>query len=118
MSRKFQSDILEVTAASWPKTSTSIHPEDTRMTETVKKPRTTKPKAAPSTNGTGEAKPRKATAKKTAGSTQPTLINGAGPTHEQIADLARKYWAQRGYVDGHHEEDWHRAERELRAKAS
>jgi Protein of unknown function (DUF2934) len=88
------------------------------MTETVKKPRAAKPKAASISNGTGEAKPRKAAVKKTAGSVQPTPINGSGPTHEQIAELARKYWAQRGYIDGHHEEDWHRAEQELRAKAS
>lgn len=101
------------------------------MTETVKKPRATKPKAAPAIDGSAEAKPRKAAAKKT-GSVQPTPINGSGlhgsghgsglngsgPTHEQISELARKYWAQRGYVDGHHEEDWHRAEQELRAKAS
>jgi len=86
------------------------------MTETVKKPRTTKPKAT--AEGAAEAKPRKATAKKANGTIQPTPINGSGPSHDQIADLARKYWAQRGYVDGHHEEDWHRAERELRAKAS
>lgn len=100
------------------------------MTESVKKPRATKPKAVPTTEGAAEAKPRKAPVKKTAGSGQPTPINGSingssngssngsGPTHEQIADLARKYWAQRGYIDGHHEEDWHRAEQELRGKAS
>jgi Protein of unknown function (DUF2934) len=88
------------------------------MEETVKKPRAAKPKA----EGTAQAKPRKAPTKKAAGSTQPTPINGpingSGPSHEQIAELARKYWAQRGYADGHHEEDWHRAEQELRAKAS
>jgi hypothetical protein len=94
------------------------------MAETVKKPRAAKPKSAPTTEGAaGEAKPRKAAVKKTTGSVQPTPINGAGhngsgPTHEQIAELARKYWAQRGYIDGHQEEDWHRAEEELRAKAS
>ncbi len=93
------------------------------MAETVKKPRAAKPKTDASTNGTAEAKSRKAPAKKTAVSTQPTPINGSGlngsgPTHEQIAELARKYWAQRGYTDGHQEEDWLRAERELGAKAS
>lgn len=41
-----------------------------------------------------------------------------GPSHDQIAELARKYWAERGYQDGHHEEDWFRAEQALRAKAS
>ena len=35
-------------------------------------------------------------------------------TPEQVAELARKYWAERGYTDGGHEEDWLRAEQELR----
>lgn len=84
------------------------------MAESAKRPRATKPKTD---NGT-EAKPLKASTPKTAGSGRPTPINGSGPTHEQIAELARKYWAQRGYTDGHHEEDWLRAEMELRSKAS
>jgi chromosome segregation ATPase len=36
---------------------------------------------------------------------------------EQVAELAHKYWAERGYTDGGHEEDWRRAEQELRARA-
>ena len=40
------------------------------------------------------------------------------PTYEQIAELARRYWAERGHVDGHQEDDWFRAEQELRSKAS
>ena len=76
------------------------------MAESVKKPRAAKPKS----DNKADAKPGKArTAKNTA---------AALPTHEQIAELARKYWAQRGYTDGHHEEDWFRAEKELHAKAS
>jgi hypothetical protein len=83
------------------------------MAESVKKPRATKSK----TNNEADAKPRKAPTQITTGSARPTPINGSEPTHEQIAELARKYWAQRGYNDGHHEEDWLRAEKELRAKA-
>jgi len=30
----------------------------------------------------------------------------------------KQYWAERGHQDGHHEEDWYRAEQELRGKAS
>jgi hypothetical protein len=56
------------------------------------------------------AKPDKAPTQETSGT--------ARPTPEQIAELARKYWAQRGHTDGHHEEDWLRAEKELCAKAS
>ena len=57
-------------------------------------------------------KPRKAPAKKktTAEMAEPIVIR---PTHEQIAALAQKFWAERGYTDGNHEHDWLRAEREL-----
>lgn len=71
------------------------------------------------TKSTPAAKPRKSPAKKTTSNVE--SINGTGgtgPSYEQIADLARKYWAERGYKDGHQEEDWFRAEQELRAKAS
>ena len=57
-------------------------------------------------------KPRKAPAKKkaTVEAAEPIVIH---PTHEQIAALAQKYWAERGYTEGHAEHDWLRAEREL-----
>ena len=35
----------------------------------------------------------------------------------QVAELAHKHWAERGYSDGGHEQDWLRAEQELRAMA-
>jgi len=35
------------------------------------------------------------------------------PTHEQIAMLAHRYYEERGWQDGFHEQDWYRAEREL-----
>lgn len=41
-----------------------------------------------------------------------------GVAHEDIARLAHRYWAERGYQHGDHESDWLRAERELRGKAS
>ncbi|MGO9010059.1 MAG: DUF2934 domain-containing protein [Bryobacteraceae bacterium] len=40
------------------------------------------------------------------------------PTADEIAALAYTYWAGRGYQGGSPEEDWLRAEEELRAKAS
>jgi len=57
-------------------------------------------------------KPRKAHAKKktTAEVAEPIVIH---PTHDEIAALAQKYWAERGYAHGHAEHDWLRAEREL-----
>jgi|SRR5947209_952394 len=40
------------------------------------------------------------------------------PTHEEIAALAFTFWAGRGYQGGSPEEDWLRAEQELRMRAS
>ncbi len=43
---------------------------------------------------------------------------GVGPTTQQIAELAHRFWAERGGHHGWHEHDWLRAEQELRGKAS
>jgi hypothetical protein len=40
------------------------------------------------------------------------------PSHEQIARLAQQFWAERGRQDGYAEQDWLRAEQELRVPAS
>ena len=66
--------------------------------------------AAPKAEKT--TKPRKAPAKKktAADALEPIFIR---PTHDQIAALAQRFWAERGYTDGHAELDWLRAEREL-----
>jgi hypothetical protein len=37
-------------------------------------------------------------------------------SHEQIAALAHSYWVARGYAPGSPEQDWLRAERELKVK--
>jgi hypothetical protein len=39
------------------------------------------------------------------------------PSFEQIAELAYSFWVERGYQNGSPEEDWLRAERELRAQS-
>ena len=72
------------------------------MTDTVKKTK------AP-------AKPRKtATKNETVTAAPKTMM----PSREEIERLARNYWAQRGFQDGYAEQDWFRAEQELRQKAS
>jgi hypothetical protein len=38
--------------------------------------------------------------------------------HEEIARLAYALWEERGCTDGAHEEDWFRAEQQLRAQLS
>jgi hypothetical protein len=69
------------------------------MTEVVKKAK------AP-------AKPKKTATKKA------KEMKMRDPSHEQIAQLAQKFWAERGWQDGYAEQDWLRAERELRVSAS
>jgi hypothetical protein len=88
------------------------------MAETVKKT-TAKPKAP--------AKPRKSAAAKDAASEngthagsngKPAIVTQMKYSHEQVAQLAHRYWAERRQRHGHHEEDWFRAEQELRTRAS
>jgi hypothetical protein len=79
------------------------------MSETVKKTK------AP-------AKPRSAATKGkktlTTAENVTTITSAHGPSREQIAELAHKFWAERGRQHGFAEQDWLRAERELRGKAS
>ena len=66
------------------------------------------------TNEKAPAKPRKRTTKKEAA----VPVTTHSPSHQEIASLAEKYWAERGWPQGSPEEDWLRAEQELRGKAS
>jgi hypothetical protein len=65
------------------------------------------------------AKPRATagTAKKAAvkKKTVAERVTATMPTHEEIAQLARRYWEERGWQDGQAVQDWLRAERELMA---
>jgi hypothetical protein len=40
------------------------------------------------------------------------------PTHQEIAQLAYSFWEARGRQGGSAEEDWHRAEAQLRARVT
>jgi Protein of unknown function (DUF2934) len=72
------------------------------------------------------AKPRKTTAKvetapkpkKVTTKEKTAAAPMAMPSHEEIAMLAQKYWAERGWQDGAADQDWLRAEHELLGKAS
>jgi hypothetical protein len=39
------------------------------------------------------------------------------PSHEEISAQAYSYWVERGYAEGRPEQDWLRAEAELRSRA-
>ena len=56
-----------------------------------------------------------AKAKVLAVSTVAEQVKAVEVTHDEIAHLARRYWEERGWQDGFAEQDWLRAERELRA---
>jgi hypothetical protein len=87
------------------------HDEEILMTEKIKKATTPK---KPRATASKEAAPKATAPKKgTAKGTVTQMVS-----REEIARLAHQYWAERGHQDGHHEEDWYRAEQELRGKAS
>ena len=51
-------------------------------------------------------------------SSSAAVTPAVNPTFEQIAQLAYSYWESRGYQAGSPEEDWLRAEFELRSAAA
>jgi hypothetical protein len=60
-------------------------------------------------------------AKKTKAAAKAKTIDVAAastPSHTEIAQLAERYWVERGWQDGFAEQDWLRAERELSGAAS
>lgn len=70
------------------------------------------------TSETGTAKHRKISSPESPLESSPAG-GGRGseisPSHEEIANLAHSYWVARGYEYGSPEEDWLRAEQELKA---
>ena len=88
--------------------------------EIVKKPKAAaKPRAA-ATKAAAPAKvaapkkaaaPKKVAAKKAAAAAP---VEALQPEHHEIAQLAEKFWVERGWQDGFAEQDWLRAEQELR----
>ena len=78
------------------------------MTETPKKPSTRKKTSA------SASAPKAIAAKKTSKNVQEIR----NVRREEIAALAHKLWAERGYQHGHDAEDWLRAEQALLGKAS
>ena len=73
-----------------------------------------------SRTGTTRSKPRK-TPESTADSSEIILSDtgpsDAGPSTEDIARLAYALWEARGGIGGSAEEDWYRAEQEVRTRS-
>ncbi|MGH9598548.1 MAG: DUF2934 domain-containing protein [Terracidiphilus sp.] len=90
------------------------------MAEILKKKRSAKakaaaqPKSTDKPNGTqvnGAAEPKAAKKSNLLEMTARPAIS-----HEQVAMLAFQFWSERGCAHGRHEEDWRRAEEELRSE--
>lgn len=79
------------------------------MTEPTKKTTTTRRKTSASASAPKAIAPKKTSSKV-------TEINAV--SHDQIAALAHRFWAERGFQHGHDAEDWLRAEQTLLSKAS
>jgi hypothetical protein len=92
--------------------------------ETVKKTKApAKPKAVKKpqveTGSAVKAAPKAAAKAKAAPQTKVVDVAASRtPTYEEIARLAERYWAERGWQDGYAEQDWLRAEQELLGVAS
>jgi len=95
-------------------------------TETVKKTKApAKPKAVKTPEGeTGsavKAAPKAAAQTKVKAASKSKAVDAAAsrtPSYSEIAQLAERYWAERGWQDGYAEQDWLRAEQELLGVAS
>jgi hypothetical protein len=89
--------------------------DQVKKATTPRKPRattakTTAPKSTAPMTATKTVAPKKKT----------TNANGSErrASHEEIAVLAHRFWAERGRQHGHDAEDWLRAEQELLGRAS
>lgn len=84
-----------------------------KATKTVTKPEVkAAPKAeakAPSKKAVTPASPAKPAASKAA--------EKRDPTHAEISHLAHQYWKERGHDHGSHDDDWTRAEKELKSRS-
>ena len=78
------------------------------MAETIKK---AKAPAKPKKNAAKKPAEKKAEAATGIAMVKPV-------SQEEVARLAHRFWAERGYQHGKHVDDWFRAEQELRSKAS
>ena len=95
------------------KANTTTGPLGTAETTEPKKTATKKKERTTGMSTNGSAPKKTAAPRKRVNSKLTQMIS-----HEEIARLAHRYWAERGHQHGHHEEDWLRAERELLGKAS
>ena len=87
--------------------------EKVKKEKTPAKPRTTKA-AVKKTVATKVADTAPPAAKTPSPIAKAPIPAARKPAHEDIARLAYQFWIERGRKNGRHEEDWLRAEHELK----
>ena len=98
-----------------------MRPETVKKIKVPAKPKTAVKKLDGETGSAVEAAPKVAakTKGKTAAKTKAVDVAASRtPSYAEIAQLAERYWAERGWQDGYAEQDWLRAEQELLGMAS
>ena len=81
------------------------------------RPRRTTPAARPKHSPTTADTPETPAHKSESAASPAASSNGRESSHEEIRALAHSYWLARGCQGGSPEEDWRRAEEELRVQA-
>jgi len=77
-----------------------------------------RPKHSPTTADTPEASELKSEVEASSSASSISVSsNGREPSHEEVRALAHSYWLARGCQGGSPEEDWRRAEEELRIQS-
>ena len=94
--------------------------ESVKKTKAPAKAKSTMKAQTGETESAVKAAPAAAGKKTTKAAAKAKTIDVAASTasHAEIAQLAERYWAERGWQDGYAEQDWLRAERELVGAAS
>jgi hypothetical protein len=95
--------------------------ETVKKTKAPAKAKSATKAQAGETEGAVNAAPTIAAKKTTRAAAKPKAIEivaTSAPSHDEIAQLAARFWAERGWRDGYAEQDWLRAERELAGAAS
>jgi Protein of unknown function (DUF2934) len=95
--------------------------ETVKKTKAPAKPKAVKMPAGEAGSAVKAAAPKAAAKPKAKASPKTEAVDIAAsrtPSYKEIAQLAERYWAERGWQDGYAEQDWLRAERELLGMAS
>lgn len=87
-----------------------------KSTDTPAKP-ASKTASKTVTKPSAKAPAKKSAAAEKVAAPTPAAADKKAPTYEEISQLAHQYWKERGHHHGSHEDDWRRAEQELKSRS-